>query len=45
MRNPVMGAEDFSYVLKRVPGSDGVPGRHAGRPATGHGPANHSNKV
>ena len=32
--NPVMGAEDFSYVLAAGPGLDGVPRRHAGRAAT-----------
>ena len=45
MPNPIMGAEDFSYVLQRVPGSmmflGGTPPDH--NPATA--PANHSNRV
>ena len=45
MPNPIMGAEDFSYVLQRVPGSmmflgGTSPDRN---PATA--PANHSNRV
>ncbi len=42
---PVMGAEDFSYVLQQVPGAMAfLGGRPAGEdPATA--PANHSNKV
>ena len=46
LAHPVMGAEDFSYVLERVPGADGVPGRPARRsedPPTA--PQNHSNLV
>jgi amidohydrolase len=43
--NPVMGAEDFSYVLKQVPGSmmflGGTPAGQDPRTA----PANHSTKV
>jgi amidohydrolase len=43
--NPVMGAEDFSYVLERVPGSmlflGGTPAGQDPRTA----PANHSTKV
>ena len=30
--NPVMGAEDFSYVIEQIPGHDDVPRRHAARP-------------
>jgi len=45
MRNPVMGAEDFSYVLDRIPGSmvflGGTPAGQDPRTA----PANHSTKV
>jgi hippurate hydrolase len=43
--NPVMGAEDFSYVLNRVPGAMlFLGGTGEGRnPATA--PANHSNRV
>ena len=33
-RNPVMGAEDFSYVLAAGPGHDDVPRRHAATTAT-----------
>jgi hippurate hydrolase len=45
MPNPVMGAEDFSYVLQRLPGAMlFLGGTHEGRnPATA--PANHSNRV
>ena len=45
MPNPVMGAEDFSYVLNRLPGAMlFLGGTHEGRdPATA--PANHSNRV
>ena len=45
MPHPVMGAEDFSYVLEAVPGSMMfLGGTHAGRnPATA--PPNHSNRV
>jgi hippurate hydrolase len=43
--NPVMGAEDFSYVLEKVPGSmvflGGTPAGQDPRSA----PANHSTKV
>ncbi len=42
---PVMGAEDFSYVLQQVPGAMAFVG---GRPASedpATAPANHSNKV
>ena len=35
---PSMGSEDFSYILQRVPGCDGVPRRDAGRPRPGDGP-------
>jgi hippurate hydrolase len=43
--DPVMGAEDFSYILQQVPGAMAfLGGRPAGEdPATA--PANHSNKV
>ena len=43
--DPVMGAEDFSYVLQQVPGAMAFLG---GRPASedpATAPANHSNKV
>jgi amidohydrolase len=45
MPNPVMGAEDFSYVLQRLPGSMVfLGGTHEGRnPATAA--PNHSNRV
>ena len=45
MPHPVMGAEDFSYVLQQVPGTMMfLGGTHEGRnPATA--PANHSNRV
>jgi amidohydrolase len=45
MRAPIMGAEDFSYVLQRVPGALAfLGGRPAGvDPLTG--PQNHSNRV
>ncbi|MEW2418144.1 M20 family metallopeptidase [Streptomyces sp. NPDC046866] len=43
--DPVMGAEDFSYVLQRVPGTMAVLGaRPAGLPAEGT-PDCHSNRV
>ena len=32
--HPVMGAEDFSYLLQNVPGGDDVPRRHARKTAT-----------
>ncbi|MFZ9627875.1 MAG: M20 metallopeptidase family protein [Ilumatobacteraceae bacterium] len=45
MPNPIMGAEDFSYVLDRIPGAmmflGGTP--HDKNPLTA--PANHSNRV
>jgi hippurate hydrolase len=43
--NPVMGAEDFSFVLDRIPGTmTFLGGTHEGRnPATA--PPNHSNRV
>ena len=45
MPNPIMGAEDFSYVLQQVPGTmmflGGTPPDRD--PATA--PANHSNRV
>jgi len=43
--DPVMGAEDFSYILQEVPGAMAFLG---GRPASedpATAPANHSNKV
>jgi len=45
MEHPIMGAEDFSYVLQRVPGAFVFLGaRPAGQdPATA--PQNHSNRV
>jgi hippurate hydrolase len=45
MRDPIMGAEDFSYVLQRVPGAMFFLGAldPAEDPATA--PQNHSNKV
>jgi hippurate hydrolase len=45
MRDPIMGAEDFSYVLQRVPGAMFFLGAldPAEDPATA--PQNHSNRV
>ena len=45
MPNPIMGAEDFSYVLQKVPGSMMFLGGTSPdlNPATA--PANHSNRV
>jgi len=44
MPNPVMGAEDFSYVLQRVPGAMAFLGA---APPDARGPLapNHSNRV
>ena len=35
---PIMGAEDFSYVLQQVPGAIGLRRRAAARRGSGHGP-------
>ena len=42
MRHPVMGSEDFSYVLQRVPGAMANLGT---RPDTGTAFPNHSNRM
>ncbi len=43
MPNPVMGAEDWSYVLQQVPGSMAFLG--AGPPGVKHPAPNHSNRM
>jgi hippurate hydrolase len=45
MPNPVMGAEDWSYVLQRVPGSMMFLGGTAPDLDPSTAPANHSNRV
>jgi hippurate hydrolase len=45
MPGPIMGAEDFSYVLQRVPGALGFLGACPPRVDPGTAPANHSNRV
>ena len=42
MTTPIMGSEDFSYVLERVPGAMAFLGT---RPAEGPAPPNHSNRM
>jgi hippurate hydrolase len=45
MPNPVMGAEDFSYVLQRVPGTMMFLGGTPPERDPANAPANHSNRV
>ena len=45
MPNPIMGAEDFSYVLQRVPGSMMFLGGTSPDLDPATAPANHSNRV
>jgi amidohydrolase len=42
---PIMGAEDFSYVLQRVPGAMAFLGAAPPDEVPGEGPQNHSNRV
>jgi hippurate hydrolase len=42
MATPIMGSEDFSYVLRRVTGAFAFLGT---RPAEGPAPPNHSNRM
>ena len=42
MATPIMGSEDFSYVLQRVTGAFAFLGT---RPAEGPAPPNHSNRM
>ncbi|MGH2463967.1 MAG: M20/M25/M40 family metallo-hydrolase, partial [Candidatus Limnocylindrales bacterium] len=42
---PVMGAEDFSYVLEQVPGAMAFLGARPAAEDPATAPANHSNKV
>ena len=42
---PVMGAEDFSYVLQKVPGAMAFVGARPANEDPATAPANHSNKV
>ena len=42
---PIMGAEDFSYVLERVPGAMAFLGACLPEYRPGEGPAGHSNRV
>lgn len=45
MQDPIMGAEDFSYVLARVPGAMAFLGACPPGVAPGSAPPNHSNRV
>jgi hippurate hydrolase len=45
MRVPLMGAEDFSYVLQRVPGAMAFLGACPPGTAPEEAPPNHSNLV
>lgn len=45
MEAPIMGAEDFSYVLQRVPGAMAFLGAAPPDEVPGEGPQNHSNRV
>lgn len=45
MESPIMGAEDFSYVLQRVPGAMAFLGASPPGLEPGEGPQNHSNLV
>ncbi len=45
MRDPLMGAEDWSYVLQRVPGAMAFLGASPPDVTPGEGPNNHSNRV
>jgi metal-dependent amidase/aminoacylase/carboxypeptidase family protein len=45
MAAPLMGAEDFSYVLERVPGAMAFLGACPPGLEPGEAPANHSNLV
>lgn len=45
MPSPIMGAEDFSYVLQRVPGALGFLGACPPRVDPATAPPNHSNRV
>ena len=45
MADPVMGAEDFSYVLQRIPGAMAFLGGCPPGIDPAHSPANHSNRV
>jgi hippurate hydrolase len=45
MPSPIMGAEDFSYVLQRVPGAMAFLGATPGVDDPATAPANHSNRV
>jgi hippurate hydrolase len=45
MPNPIMGAEDFSYVLQEVPGALGFLGACPPRVDPATAPPNHSNRV
>ena len=45
MPNPVMGSEDFSYVLQQVPGAMAFLGAAPKGASAGHLEPNHSNRV
>ncbi|HSK93798.1 MAG TPA: M20 family metallopeptidase [Candidatus Angelobacter sp.] len=45
MPDPIMGAEDFSYVLERVPGAMAFLGACPAEHEPGEGPQGHSNRV
>jgi hippurate hydrolase len=45
MQHPIMGAEDFSYVLERVPGAFAFVGARPAHEDPATAPQNHSNRV
>lgn len=45
MSDPIMGSEDFSYVLQRIPGAMAFLGASPPGVEPGQAPANHSNRV
>ena len=45
MDHPIMGAEDFSYVLQRVPGAFAFIGARPAHEDPATAPQNHSNRV
>jgi hippurate hydrolase len=45
MRDPIMGAENFSYVLQRVPGAMFFVGARPPEEDPATAPQNHSNRV
>lgn len=45
MKTPIMGAEDWSYVMQKIPGTMAFLGACPPEIEAGHGPGNHSNLV